>query len=343
MPRAGSQTVGLPIAIGSDSEASVRLTDAIEGDSDASLRRDDLHKGSLPWVHRIRRLVVDLVGGDGDVLPNDAACMAHKNLGTMRFVDVEEARAAAAAAPGVRLVLVGATPSPWSEAAKGIFVTKGIDGMLVRFSPSDAAVKQWTGFHNAPVLFIDSEPPRAHWSDILEAAERLGGRASLVPADADERTRMFGLAHELMGEGGLVWNGRLLVIHRGLTTEGRDGFPLRLSSYLAPKYGYAPDRAVAAKDRVLSVLERFGRLVEGSRARGKEYLFGDRLSALDIYLATALAPFAPLPEDQCPGVHPAMRHAFETAYPELTAAVPAALREHRDLMYGRHLGLPIEL
>src|SRR6202142_1330091 len=200
--------------------------------------------------------------GDGDVLPNDAACMAHKNLGTMRFADVEEARAAAAAS-GVRLVLVGATPSPWSEAAKGIFVTKGIDGMLVRSSPSDAAVKQWTGFHNAPVLFIDSEPPRAHWSDILEAAERLGGRASLVPADADGRPRVFGLAHELMGEGGLVWNGRLLVIHRGLTTEGRDGFPLRLSSYLAPKYGYAPDRAIGAKDSIQSVLERLSFLGEG--------------------------------------------------------------------------------
>ena len=125
----------------------------------------------------------------------------------MKFVDLEQARSA----PGVRLVVVGATPSPWSEAAKGIFVAKGIDGMLVRFLPSDAAVKQWTGFPNAPVLFIDAEPPRANWSEIIEAAERLGGRTSLVPNDADERTRTFGLAHELLGEGGLVWNGRLLV------------------------------------------------------------------------------------------------------------------------------------
>jgi len=257
----------------------------------------------------------------------------------MKFVDLEQARSA----PGVRLVVVGATASPWSEAAKGIFVAKGIDGVLVRFLPSDAAVKQWTGFPNAPVLFIDAEPPRAHWSEIIEAAERLGGRTSLVPIDADERTRTFGLAHELLGEGGLVWNGRLLVIHRGLTSQGREGFPLRTASYLAPKYGYAPERAAATKERVMSALERFGRLVESKQARGQEYLFGDRLSVLDIYLATALAPFAPLPQEQCPGMHPAMRHAFETAYPELTAAVPVALREHRDLVYRRHLGLPIEL
>jgi glutathione S-transferase len=257
----------------------------------------------------------------------------------MKFVDLEEARSA----PGVRLVVVGAIPSPWSEAAKSIFVVKGIDAMLVRFSPNDAAVKQWTGLHNAPVLFVDAEPPRAHWSEIIEAAERLGGRTSLVPIDADDRARTFGLAHELLGEGGLVWNGRLLVIHRGLTTEGREGFPLRLASYLAPKYGYAPEQAAAAKERVTSVLERFGRLVEARRARGQEYLFGDRLSVLDIYLATSLAPFAPLSQEQCPGMHPAMRHAFETASPELNAAVPAALREHRDIVYRRHLGLPIEL
>jgi len=260
-------------------------------------------------------------------------------LQTMKFVDIEEARAA----PGVRLVVMGATPSPWSEAAKGIFVAKGIDVMLVRFLPSDAAVKQWTGFHNAPALFIDAEPPRAHWSEIIEAAERLGGHARLVPVDADERIRTFGLAHELLGEGGLVWSGRLLAIHRGLTTEGREGFPLRLASNLAPKYGYAPERAAVAKERVTSVLERFGRLVEANDARGQKHLFGDRLSVLDIYVATALAPFAPLPPEQCPGMHPAMRHAFDTAYPELTAAVPVALREHRDLVYRRHLGLPIEL
>ncbi len=125
----------------------------------------------------------------------------------MKFVDLEQARSA----PGVRLVVVGATPNPWSEAAKGIFVAKGIDAMLIRSLPSDTAVKQWTGFHNAPVLFIDGEPPRAHWSEIIEAAERLGGRECLIPMDADERMQTFGLAHELLGEGGLVWNGRLLV------------------------------------------------------------------------------------------------------------------------------------
>jgi glutathione S-transferase len=257
----------------------------------------------------------------------------------MKFVDLEQARNA----PGVRLVVVASIPSPWSEAAKGIFVVKGIDGMLVRFVPSEDAVKQWTGWHNAPVLMVDEDPPRTHWSDILEAAERLGGRTSLVPPEPDERIRMFGYAHELLGEGGLVWSSRLLVIHRGLETEGREGFPLRLAQRLGRKYGYAPERVEPATARVLSLFKRFGDLAEASRARGHEYLLGASLTALDIYAATALSPFSPLPPEQCPGMHPALRHAFDTTAPEVRAALPGILLEHRDRIYARHLGLPIEL
>jgi glutathione S-transferase len=257
----------------------------------------------------------------------------------MRFVDIEQARSAS----GIRLVVVGGVPSPWSEAAKGIFAVKGVDALLVRASPPDDAVKQWTGSHNAPVLVLDRDPPRTHWSDILEAAERLGGRASLVPSDPEQRMRMFGAAHELLGEGGLAWSARLLAVHRGLTTEGREGFSERVARYLAAKYGYAPDRAEAAKTRVVSLLGRFADMAKASRARGSDYLLGDRLTALDIYAAATFGVLSPLPEAQCLGMHPAIRHAFETAAPDLRATLPSALCEHRDRVYERHLGLPVEL
>ena len=257
----------------------------------------------------------------------------------MRFVDIQEARAAS----GARLVVVGGVPSPWSEAAKGIFAVKGIDLLLVRASVPNDPVKQWTGSHNAPVLVVDSEPPRTHWSDILEAAERLGGKASLVPSDAAERVRMFGLAHEVLGESGLAWNGRLMAIHRGLTTEGREGFPVRVSRYLASKYGYLPDRMEAATARVVFLIAHLAELAEASRARGHHYLFGDTLTALDIYAATTVGMLAPLPETKCIGMAPAIRHAFETSAPELSSKLPAILREHRDWVYERYLGLPTEV
>jgi glutathione S-transferase len=150
--------------------------------------------------------------------------------------------------------------------------------------------------------------------------------------------RLFGLAHELLGENGLVWSSRLLVIHRGLVTEGQEGFPLRIAQYLAPKYGYAPDRMEAARARVRSLLDRFARLLEG-----KTYALGGALTALDLYLATAIAPLAPMSEELCPDTHPIVRHAFATASPDLSNAIPPILFAHREHIYAKHLELPVRL
>jgi glutathione S-transferase len=255
----------------------------------------------------------------------------------MRFVALEEARDAI----GWKLVVAALLPSPWSEAAKGILHVKGIDALLVRFSSTDNAVREWMGWHNVPVLLAPGEPIRTHWTEILETAERLGAvRRSppLVPTDEDERMRLFGLAHELLGENGLVWSSRLLVIHRGLVTEGQEGFPLRVAQYLAPKYGYASDRVDAARARVRSLFDRFARLLEG-----RAYALGEALTALDIYVATAVAPFAPMSEDLCPGTHPIVRHAFATASPDLFSAIPPVLVTHRDRIYAKYLELPVRL
>lgn len=255
----------------------------------------------------------------------------------MRFVTLEEARAAA----GLKLVVAASLPSPWSEAAKGILHVKGIDALLVRFSSTDKAVREWMGWHNVPVLLVPGEPLRTHWTEILETAERLGadqGSPSLVPTDVDDRMRLFGLAHELLGDNGLVWSSRLLVIHRGLVTEGQEGFPLRIAQYLAPKYGHAPNRVDAARERVRSLFNRFARFLEG-----KTYALGGALTALDLYIATAIAPLAPMSEDLCPDTHPIVRHAFATASPDLSRAIPHVLVAHRDRIYAKHLELPIRL
>jgi glutathione S-transferase len=258
----------------------------------------------------------------------------------MRYADIDQARGAS----GVRLVVVGGVPSPWSEAARGIFAVKGLDGLLVRASPPDDAVRQWTGSHNAPVLMLDDDPPRTHWSDILEAAERIGGDVKLVPADPDERIRMFGAAHELLGEGGLAWSARLLGVHRGMTTDGREGFPLRVARYIGPKYGYAPDRVEDAQARVMALLGRFADMARASRARGSDYLLGDSLTALDIYASAALGVLSPPSDAHCVGMHPTIRHAFATGAPEdVRTALPGVLCEHRDRIYARHLGAPVEL
>jgi glutathione S-transferase len=250
----------------------------------------------------------------------------------MRFVTVDEARAAR----GLRLVLAGNIPSPWSEAAKGCFDVKGVDYLGVRQRIGDAETRAWTGHHNAPVAMLDDEPPLTNWAEILTLAERLSPSPSLVPIDEEERIAMFGLSHEVLGPDGLGWSVRLLMIHAGLTTEGARGFPLPASRYLAPKYGYAPGRIGGARARIADILQSLA-----TRLRtGTTYLIGDRLSALDIHAAVTLGLFFPLPEAQC-STAPVFRHACETLDDDVRAMVPAALRAHRDRIYERHLVLPV--
>ncbi|MEP6654236.1 MAG: hypothetical protein ABJA82_12805 [Myxococcales bacterium] len=258
----------------------------------------------------------------------------------MRFVEVEEARGA----PGLRLVIAGGVPSPWSQAAMGLFDIKKLDYVAVRLRGAAAQVKEWTGAHNAPVAIYEQEPPRTGWAEILALAERLGG-VPLVPRDGPTRVRMHGLAHEILGERGLCWNIRLLLIHASLTTGGKEGWPLVIAEYLAPKYGYAPELCEGARRDAIDVLRLLGGLLDQAEARKDDYCLGAVLSALDIYVAAGLAPLAPLapmPPDLCPML-PAVRHAFETLDPAVRAAVPASLLRHRDMMFQRHLTLPVRL
>ncbi len=226
----------------------------------------------------------------------------------------------------------------------GVLDLKGVDYLAVRFRPAAEAVLAWTGSWNAPVAVCDDEPPRTGWAEILALAERVGGAPSLVPTDDDARVRLFGLTHELLGERGLGWSVRLLLVHASLTTEGREGWPLEVGQHLAPRYGYAPERARALADdaraRARRVLALFGRVAGDARARGHAYLLGSTPTALDVYAAVTINVVAPPPEALCPMPVP-VRHAFETLDPAVRDALPDSLRAHRDLMYERHLACPM--
>jgi len=250
----------------------------------------------------------------------------------VKFVSVEEARAAS----GLRLVLAGNIPSPWSEAAKGCFDVKGIDYLGVRQRIGDVETRAWTGHHNAPVAMFGAEPPLTNWADILALAERLAPSPSLLPVGESDRVQMFGLSHELLGPDGLAWSTRLLMVHAGLTTDGARGFPTRAASYLAAKYGYAPDRIDGARARIAAVLGALGERLSG----GRDYLVGDHFSAADIHAVAAMGILQPLPEELCPTL-PVFRHACETIDDDVKALVPPVLRAHRDRIYQRHLTLPV--
>jgi glutathione S-transferase len=242
----------------------------------------------------------------------------------------------AIARPGLRMVVVGNVPSPWGEAAKGILHIKKIDWAAVRLAYDDDAQRQWAGGRSGPIAIYDNEPPRAGWAEILLLAERLAPEPSLVPADAAERATLFGLAHEIVGQQGLGWMRRLQLIHAG-------AFGARGGQYLGRKYGYSPDSGAAAGTRIAALLRMLAARLATQRLAGSPYYLGGKApTAVDVYSATCLALFKPLPPEHCP-MDEAIRAAFAPPDPETDAALDPILLAHRDMMYARHLELPLSL
>ena len=253
----------------------------------------------------------------------------------IEFVDVEEARARG----GLRMTVVGGLPSPWGEAAKGILYVKKIPWVAVRMPPGENEVTRWTGSTSAPVAMYEDEAPRGGWVDILHLAERLEPTPPLLPADPEDRALCLGLATEICGEMGLGWCRRLDGIARSLATDGAEGFALPIAQYLGAKYGWRDGLGELAHRRVIDVLGVLARRLRARREAGSRYYFGEDLSAVDIYSATFVAMFAPLPPEHSP-MPDAMRAAFETVDGETRAALDPILLEHRDHVYAAHLELP---
>ena len=82
--------------------------------------------------------------------------------------------------------------------------------------------------------------------------------------------------------------------------------------------------------------------LKSQRQNGSRYYVGAGLSAADIYSATFLALFTPLPAEQCPMPEP-FRAAFSSMDEGERAALDPILVAHRDSVYEEHLELPLTL
>ena len=255
---------------------------------------------------------------------------------TFQYTGVEEARKR----NGLRMVVVGNVPSPWGEAAKGILHIKGIEWAAVRLVYDDESLKEWTGQRSGPVAIYNNERPRAGWAEILLLAERLAPTPSLLPTNPAERALAFGICHEICGEAGLGWSRRLQLIHAGVQNVG--GFPERVANYLGKKYGYRPETGVAAASRVALLLGMLVARLKSQDEMGSRYYLGNSLTAVDVYAATFMALFRPLPQEQCE-MSASTRAAFETRDAQTEAALDPILLKHRDMMYAEYLELPLSL
>ena len=257
------------------------------------------------------------------------------------YLEVAEARGRR----GMRLALTAGFPGPWGEAAKGIYRLKSIPFAMVRQvvgAPNDELFA-WTGQRNAPVAVYDDERPRVHWADILAQAERIAPEPSLVPSDGPDRVRMFGLANELCGEGGLGWLRRLELLDDMRANAEAPGAPPAYRDVfrgLAARYGYSPEAAARSTQRTLEIVALLRDQLRSQRAAGRRYLIGAGLTALDVYWATFAVLLDPLPEEHC-RMDPGLRASYRERDPAVRAAA-AELLAHRDFVYREHLGLPLD-
>ena len=250
---------------------------------------------------------------------------------------VAEAREAG----GLRLVTVPGIPSPWSEAAKGILRVKQLSYQRGAMEPGgeNAELVAWTGQNSAPVLAWESEKPRTGWVEVLLLAERLAPKPRLVPEAPRDRALFFGLAHELMGEQGLGWCRRSAGIHAAVTAGGgQAGWALTFGR----KYGFREEEGELYRRRTREILELFAGQLDQQQRAGSEFLFGDSLTALDLYWAAMAALVEPLSEEECP-MPPAMRMFYGLRDAELRPPGTDALLAHRDRIYRDHLELPVVL
>jgi glutathione S-transferase len=241
---------------------------------------------------------------------------------------------------GLRMVVVSGVPSPWGEAAKGIFHIKGIEWVAVRLANDSEPLKNWIGQLSGPVAVYENEQPRSGWAEILLLAERLSPSPALLPSNAAERTLMFGLAHEICGEAGLGWSRRLQLIDAGMRDTG--GFSKPVANYLAKKYGYSPNSGAASGARVAELLRMLVARLKAQREAGSCYYVGNSLTAVDVYSAACAAMFWPLPPHQC-DMRESTRAAFETIDAQTKAALDPIFFEHRDMVYADWLELPLSL
>ena len=257
----------------------------------------------------------------------------------MDYVSVEEARAAS----GLRLVLTGGLPAPWSEAAKGVFHARKVDyiPVLQQGGGPNEEVLAWTGYRNAPTAMYNDEPARVLALDMINLGERLGSGPSLVPEAIDDRVLMFGLLNEIAGESGFAWNARVLMF--GAMIESMGAEAMRDNPMLRD-YRYRPEDAAIAPAKIITILQTLAAQLERQSKAGSRYFIGDSLTALDIYWAC----FSQMVDALPPEVNPMpdyMRNVWG-----LTAQViqdsgyelDKILLEQRDYIFPNHLRWPLD-
>ena len=258
----------------------------------------------------------------------------------MEYIEAAEAKDM----PGLRLALTTGVPGPWGESAKKIFEYKQIAYIPVAQYAGQANedLVAWTGIRNAPIAVLDNEPGRTNFLDILALAERLKPEPRLIPEDPNDRQLCFGIAADICGEGGWGWKRRILMVGRPRENDSSEiKLPRFDPKYMQLAYSGSQSEAAIASDYLAELLDNFAARLAGQRERGSDYFVGDSLTACDIYWACFSALLEPLPHDVNP-MPEWLRLTYGWLGADLEQHRHQILLDHRNLIFERHLGLPLD-
>src|SRR5438067_8859024 len=90
------------------------------------------------------------------------------------------------------------------------------------------------------------------------------------------------------------------MVQGALNPGGGGAVSREIGEYLAVRYGYGEAAARRAPARVAEILRLLSATLRAQAERGRRFLVGDQLSALDLYWAAFAALLEPLPHADCP-------------------------------------------
>jgi glutathione S-transferase len=265
----------------------------------------------------------------------------------MKYLEVSEAKDLT----GLRLVLTAFVPGPWGESAKKILDYKQIPYVPVAqyAAKANEDLVAWTGIRNAPNAMYNDEPPRTGWYDILMLAERLAPERPLLPTRSEERALVLGISSEICSEWGWGWARRAMMgtPYAGIPDPARVAalskppWAPEDSARMRASYSVSVGGAAEAPARCADILRMLAARLHRQKAEGSPYLVGHSITACDIYWTVFSMALEPLPHEVNP-MPDWMRMSYDMLGPVLEAAKDPILLAHRDLIYERHLSLPLE-
>jgi hypothetical protein len=230
-------------------------------------------------------------------------------------------------------------PSPWSELCRALFHVKRIPFALVSARDPQLGLtplRTATAQDALPVVFWQSERPRASWLEQVSLAERLVDTPKLLPMSPRDRAFVVGFLSELCAENGFGWHRRILMIERLLAETSFGERERAIGRYLAAKYGHSADSLIESRQRCEAVVAAFASI----SITEQDFLFGSSLSALDLGWAAFAALIQPLPHDLCP-MDTLWRDLYTWTPAETAPEAVAALLAHRDRIYQSWMELPV--